>query len=260
MIGSCVIRSRLDTMDYSSHYSRLIERARPRGLKKPSRSDESYVYYESHHVIPRCLYGSDDPSNMVLLTPQEHYVAHLLLMKMHPNIKSLVYAAQMMIVGGSRNNKLHGWLRTKSSRMISEDFERAKKIGRTLTGRVVPEHVGRKISQSNIGRQTSELTRAKISVSTKGKPKSIEHREKIKAALSGKKHSESHITNLIKSKRRNGTLGHSSTAKRKISNILSQLRWFNDGSVNIRIAGDPPEGFKSGRLKMMRKRNTSDQE
>jgi hypothetical protein len=40
------------------------------------------VYYESHHIIPRLLGGSDTLDNLVLLTAREHFLCHLLLVKM----------------------------------------------------------------------------------------------------------------------------------------------------------------------------------
>lgn len=42
------------------------------------------VYYELHHIIPKTLGGTNAKSNLVLLTAKEHYVAHKLLIKMHP--------------------------------------------------------------------------------------------------------------------------------------------------------------------------------
>ena len=38
-------------------------------------------YYEKHHIIPRCLNGSNDKDNLVLLTAREHYLCHWLLWK-----------------------------------------------------------------------------------------------------------------------------------------------------------------------------------
>ena len=38
-------------------------------------------YFETHHKVPKCMGGSDDASNLVNLTAREHYVAHLLLVK-----------------------------------------------------------------------------------------------------------------------------------------------------------------------------------
>ena len=54
----------------------------------------------------------DDKSNLVELTPEEHYVAHQLLVKMYPDIDNLVYAANKMTVTSKntkRNNKRYGW-------------------------------------------------------------------------------------------------------------------------------------------------------
>lgn len=42
-------------------------------------------YLEKHHIIPRCMGGTDDKNNIVLLTGRAHYIAHLLLIKMYPN-------------------------------------------------------------------------------------------------------------------------------------------------------------------------------
>lgn len=38
--------------------------------------------YERHHIVPRCLGGSNSSENLVLLTHREHYICHLLLCKM----------------------------------------------------------------------------------------------------------------------------------------------------------------------------------
>lgn len=40
------------------------------------------VYTERHHIIPECLGGSNDDSNMVTLTAKQHFICHLLLTKM----------------------------------------------------------------------------------------------------------------------------------------------------------------------------------
>jgi hypothetical protein len=102
-------------MDYKRHYNLLIERARLR-----NRSDGTY--YESHHILPRCMGGSDDEDNLVLLTPEEHYIAHLILVRMYPESKSLSHAAAMMCVGKKRtDNKLYGWLRRRMADAMRGD-------------------------------------------------------------------------------------------------------------------------------------------
>jgi hypothetical protein len=94
-------------MNYSKHYKLLIENAKTRQING---------YAERHHIVPKCLGGTDDKDNLVALTPEEHYVAHQLLVKMYPNNEKLVYAAIRMISGSRttrRNNKLYGWVKRK---------------------------------------------------------------------------------------------------------------------------------------------------
>ena len=57
-------------MNYSAIYDSLINRARLRALTS---------YKEGHHIVPKCMGGTDDKDNLVDLTPEEHYLAHQLL-------------------------------------------------------------------------------------------------------------------------------------------------------------------------------------
>lgn len=99
-------------MNYSAHYERLIARARDRVL-------DGYV--ERHHVIPKCMGGSNDASNLVQLTAEEHYVAHQLLHKMHPSVPGLSFALVNMTGNpyGYRSNKLYGWIKKKHAPFVS---------------------------------------------------------------------------------------------------------------------------------------------
>ncbi len=60
-------------------YYRIIEEARTLIRAKLNRDHSDYEYFEEHHVIPRSLGGSNSWRNLVLLTPEEHYVCHSLL-------------------------------------------------------------------------------------------------------------------------------------------------------------------------------------
>lgn len=55
---------------------------------------------ERHHILPVCLGGTDEESNMIWLTPQEHYIAHMLLAQENFNNDKLIYAWTLMIRGG----------------------------------------------------------------------------------------------------------------------------------------------------------------
>jgi hypothetical protein len=97
-------------MNYNLHYEKLIQRAKYRILDGKK---------EIHHVIPKCIGGTDDKSNLVELTPEEHYTAHLLLTRIYPNNGKLINAAAMMI-SGRPSNKLYGWLRRRFQDRQSE--------------------------------------------------------------------------------------------------------------------------------------------
>jgi hypothetical protein len=177
-------------MNYLKHYNALIERAKIRSL---------IGYYERHHVIPRCLGGSDDKANIVELTPEEHYVAHQLLVKMHPGDHRLLWAASAMAGGSAkqvgRQNKLYGWLRRK----LAEDSSARQK------GREFSDETRAKMSASHKGIKRgphSEERKAKMSASHKGKVKSPEHRAAMSRSKTGKKrgpHSIQHRERLSQS-------------------------------------------------------------
>jgi len=58
---------------YSKWYFNIVKKGTNRTLD---------CYTENHHIIPKSLGGNDKKGNMVKLTAKEHYVVHLLLMKM----------------------------------------------------------------------------------------------------------------------------------------------------------------------------------
>jgi len=83
-------------MNYQRQYDALIFRARNR--QKP----EGYV--ERHHVVPTALNGKNEPGNLVQLTAREHYLAHLILAKIHggPMWRAFYLMSNRMSRKGSR--------------------------------------------------------------------------------------------------------------------------------------------------------------
>lgn len=92
-------------MNYKKIYANLIEKAKNRSLNG---------YFETHHIIPKCIGGTNELSNLVNLTPEEHYLAHQLLVKIYPDNYKLVKAAAMMIPNRP-SNKMYGWLKRRFS-------------------------------------------------------------------------------------------------------------------------------------------------
>ena len=110
------------------NYERIYESIVARGKERVTVEG----YSERHHIIPRCLGGSDDEENLVALTAEEHYVVHQLLVKMHPGHFGLVHAAKMMCTnrfGHRGNNKLYSWLKKR----VKHTEETKRKIGAANT-------------------------------------------------------------------------------------------------------------------------------
>lgn len=85
-------------MDYKRIHDQIIERAKNRVLEG---------YSEKHHIIPKCIGGNDDKSNLVRLTAREHFIIHKLLCEIYPNERGLIYAAWMMTSTNNSKNRTY---------------------------------------------------------------------------------------------------------------------------------------------------------
>lgn len=174
-------------MNYKEHYNKLIDRAKNR--EKPA------GYTEKHHIIPRCLDGTDEATNIVVLTGAEHYTAHLLLVNMHPNHRGLVWAAIAMSSGSSKNNggrsnnKLYAWLKSEQSkRGISEETK--KKMSEKAKIKILTLEHREKIGASQKGKSKGKRTpeqKVNMSNAQKGRKLSPEHCEKMRQFMLGRK-------------------------------------------------------------------------
>lgn len=70
---------------YLTRYQRFIQQAQVRKLEPNTRT-------ETHHIVPRSLGGSDEPTNLIDLTLREHYIAHWMLWKALPSSSSMRFA------------------------------------------------------------------------------------------------------------------------------------------------------------------------
>jgi len=78
-------------MNYQKIYNQLIERSKLEESES-IRKKKNGNYYESHHIIPKCLGGDNSKDNLVLLTAREHFICHWILVRMYPENKKLASA------------------------------------------------------------------------------------------------------------------------------------------------------------------------
>jgi hypothetical protein len=90
-------------MDYLRIYNAFIA---DRRLIKPP------LYFETHHVLPRCMGGTDDLDNLVRLSPEDHFFAHLLLAKTHGK-RDLWAACILMASFTNANGRLREVIRSR---------------------------------------------------------------------------------------------------------------------------------------------------
>ena len=104
-------------MNYKIKYEQIINKA-----KSLNRFKSNKIYYENHHILPKCLGGNDDFSNLVLLTAREHFLCHKLLYKENPKNTSLFRAYHCM--SKCENSNQHRQLRISSREfsLIREEF------------------------------------------------------------------------------------------------------------------------------------------
>lgn len=125
-------------MNYQRIYDSLIERSKDRVLEE---------YKEKHHIVPRCLGGTNDKNNLVYLTAREHYICHWLLYKIYKSPK-LAHAWHRMCYGSSDN------IRYTSYTFEYARAAHAKEMSNSLKG--VKKSSQHKLSLSNAAKQKTQ--------------------------------------------------------------------------------------------------------
>lgn len=129
-------------------------------------------YHERHHILPKCMGGTNDEDNLIDLFAREHFEAHRLLALENPDNDKLVYAYTCMAF--LKNDYEHRY------KLSPEEYEEARKIhaemisnryigeGNPFYGKNHTEKTRQKIRELNSGRVFSEETRKKMSESLSG--------------------------------------------------------------------------------------------
>jgi len=194
-------------MNYEKLHDNIINNA-----KSLTRSKKNGIY-EKHHIIMQSVGGTDDPDNLVLLTPKEHFIVHYLLWKMHPNNRKYRDPIFMFKHKGGKNSRLyeaarlshvHEMKTDNPSTSLSEESKKSKSD--KLKTYVKTEAHRAAISKSAKGKQKrlgavlSEDSKSKISESVKTWHKEVgvsdETREKLRLASTGKIHSGESIEKM----------------------------------------------------------------
>jgi hypothetical protein len=199
-------------MNYLKIYESIIQKAKFENRIKLKKHQHGYVYYEKHHIIPKCMNGTNNINNLVLLTAREHYVCHKLLIYIYPNNRGLILAIKRFIHSkklqlykiSSRDyetmkkslkdnppkSHYQSWLEKFGKEEADKRHKEEKeKIKKTMTGVKYSEERRKKSAKGHVGIKQSEETKLKRNKSLKGKntgPRSKEIKNKISNACKGK--------------------------------------------------------------------------
>lgn len=136
-------------------------------------------YVEKHHILPKALGGTDLKSNIVKLTAREHFICHVLLVKMTQgdDKRRMAFALSMMC----KSTLKHQRYLPRSSRWFESIREQSVLLRRGL-----------KHKSHSSGWKQSDETKKKISLAHKGKVMTMHTRELLSKAHTGKTLSSEH--------------------------------------------------------------------
>lgn len=160
----------LSELEQTRYYQFIQNIINTRGQWNPPNS-----LWEGHHIIPVCLggkgYSKAKHSNIIWLTPAEHFIAHRLLVEAFPNNSKLNYAFWAMCVFGKEATPEEYQLAKEKRNKIIGETTRLTQIGSNATIETRLRHSKAQKKELNgfFNKKHSEETRAKLS-SSAGKP------------------------------------------------------------------------------------------
>jgi hypothetical protein len=154
--------------------------------------------------------GDNSPKNLVLLTPKEHFIAHLLLFRMNPNSIGLSFAFWLMC-NSSHKYKCGSRLYSEMRLHISEKFRGSKKSEST---------------KNKMRKPKSETHRLNISAGLRGKSFTETHRSNISKAAKGFTFSDETLLKMSESRRGNKNSFFGKSHKKETREILKES-WKN---------------------------------
>jgi len=81
------------------------------------------VIVEVHHILPRSMGGTDETSNLIALTPKQHYEAHYLLWKAYRN-PQMTQAFHLMLWNKGDRCRVSA----DEYQLLKEDYSKARKL------------------------------------------------------------------------------------------------------------------------------------
>ncbi len=155
---------------YYKQYNNLINKC----IKLKDEGYSETEILEEHHILPKCMGGTNNSDNLIKMPVRYHIFAHIFLMKAYPNNHKLSYAAKRMLNSNTYQGR-YSILKTLPVRLIS----------------LIRSEAIRNLKDKNPfkGKTHTKESREKMSISHKNKFPTKETREKQSKAKLGNKNS-----------------------------------------------------------------------
>jgi hypothetical protein len=137
-----------------------------------------------HHIIPKHMSGTDDPSNLIELTVEEHAEAHRILFEKYGKWQDKV--AWKALSGNIGKEEI-----------LTEFYKNLNK------GRVVSAETREKMAAAKRGKKISEAHKKALNEGRKNSKNSPEHNEILRKLLTGRKMSKEAIKKSSESRKKN---------------------------------------------------------
>jgi hypothetical protein len=220
-------------MEYLKIYNQIVDNAKCRTING---------YTEKHHIVPKCLGGTNKKDNIVSLTAKEHYICHKLLCEIYPDETKLKYAFWRMC--NVANNEFQHRTYTVSSRVYGRIKQQVAEITSKRTKHysdAVRKLIGEKVSKKLKGRPSGKKgipnpnhsEWMKENNPMKGKT----HSDEVKAILrevNSKPKSEEHKSKISRNSPNNKTCIINGITYRSVAEAARQLS-ISENTVRGRV-------------------------
>lgn len=175
-------------MTYNEYINNIIQERGKNGIADGE-------YKETHHIIPKCLGGTNEKENLIDLYAKEHYEAHRLLALENPENNKLGFAWWMMAHCDKEGNR----------EVTAEQYEEARKAFSKLAskynkGRSVKHSVewNKKISEAHKNKKRSKETVRKYSEAQRQKVRCVETGVEYYSASEAERQTKANHSSIMK--------------------------------------------------------------
>lgn len=212
-------------MTYQEFINNILETRGRFGIPKGE-------YKERHHIVPKCIGGTNDEDNLIDLYAKEHFIAHKLLAEENQDNYKLVYAWVAMVYP-----KPWQYKDKRNYEITAEEYEELKHLQSNVASKTLSE--SRKGKHPWNYRKTgvySAETLKKIGDASRGRGEAWKNTAVDSEGYKMSKEARERISKLA--------IGNRTTAGKNSAKSRKGKHYYTDGNIiKMYIDGTQPDGW-----------------